>query len=327
MKLRCTQCGGHLHIRENECECAQCARTYRAPDGIVILQERANTDLRIGTELLDIHDLVHRRRYFGATIESNVEYHARVHSVQFVDFHVELLRPHLEAATVLDLGCGQLTYANIVPQSTVRALYGIDLSLESLRIAKRNFAGHYPLTLAQHGVLNVPCESGAFDAVISSEVLEHLDDPMQHLHEAHRLCRSGGFFSLSTPCSSMYLYPHNFLLLLRHPLGGRIWLKKLNAHRHWREALTWHPALRPSVLRAWLGAAGFEVVRHETRLWYYHTPLRIMWRLFSLLERMGMRSAGAIFRRYLAATDKLLSLNVPVLKWAGIRQFVLCRKP
>jgi SAM-dependent methyltransferase len=291
------------------------------------MEEPAGVDLRIGRTLLNVHELMNDRKYFGARITSDVEYHARLHSLTFVAFHAELLTPYLDGSIVADLGCGQLPYINAFPDSKIKTFYGLDLSRESLIIAARNFKRRFPLILAQHGVKNTPFGDETVDAVISSEVLEHLDDPAAHLREAHRICRPGGHFCLSTPCASMYLYPHNVLPLLMNPKRIGTWLRMMSAHQHWEEALSWHPGLRPAALSQWLEEAGFSVIRHETRLWYYHTPIRLVWRLFSLLERLGMGSSGTIFEKYLKLTNRVLALGIPLLKWCGIRQFALCLKP
>jgi hypothetical protein len=100
----------------------------------------------------------------------------------------------------------------------------------------------------------------------------------------------------------------------------------LNPQNHWAEALSWHPALRPAVLRRWMERAGFRVLRHETRLWYYGSYLRPAWRTFQALERAGWSDAGRSFRRYLRWSDRILGFRLPVLRWAGTRQFILCEK-
>jgi SAM-dependent methyltransferase len=320
--LRCALCKGTLTSGPDSADCTACGQTYAVRDGILVMQEPDEIDLRIGTQLLDIHAFRSERRFFDRTVESDVEYAARLHSLDFPNLHAHWLAPHVENAVVVDLGCGQLPYINEFPDS-LAGFIGLDLSGESLHVARRNFCRSFPLTLVQHGIADVPLADGCADAVVSSEVIEHLDDPHAYLREAQRLCRRGGLLSLSTPCASMYCYPHNVRLLVRNPSS---WWKLMNPQQCWSEALAWHPALRPAVLRRWVRTAGFDVVRHETRLWYYHTPLRPEWRLFEWLERRGLTSAGAWFGRCLRSADRLLAGNVPMVKWLGIRQFVLARK-
>ena len=208
----------------------------------------------------------------------------------------------------------------------IKAYYAFDLSRESLDIADSNYRGSFPLHLVQCGGTRIPLPNSSVDAIVSSEVIEHLDRPLEYLQEIHRICKTRGYLSISTPCTSIYLYPHNFLGLLKNPLSVTQWWRQLSAHKEWKAALSWHPALRPRIFRLWLEKAGFDIMRHETRLWYYGTPWQPAWRFFKWLEYIGAKSAGAIFKSYIKMIDSLLSLPIPIFRWAGIRQFALCQK-
>jgi ubiquinone/menaquinone biosynthesis C-methylase UbiE len=172
-------------------------------------------------------------------------------------------------------------------------------------------------------VKNIPFQDASVDMVVSSEVLEHLDHPYHYLREIYRVMKSGGYLSLSTPCVSMYCYPHNLIYMATQPVN---WVRKLNGHKYWKQALHWHPGLRPRILRKWMEEAGFSILDHVTRLWFYHTPIRMMWRLFSIIETMGTPHAGHIFQKYLEMMDKFLGSRIPIVNKVGIRQFILCRK-
>jgi ubiquinone/menaquinone biosynthesis C-methylase UbiE len=266
--------------------------------------------------------LRNERKYYGSYIKSDVEYAVRLHSINFLNFHAEALSPHFSDSIILDLGCGQLPYINSFPEDEIKAFFGLDLSMQSLMIASRNFNGKFPLILVKHGVENIPFRNSSFDIVISSEVLEHLDNPKGYLKEIYRVLKGGGYLSLSTPCASINFYPYNLLLMAIRPF---IWYKSVNCHNYWREALSWHPGLRPSILRKWVSEVGFTIERHETRL-IYQTPFRLMWRLFSLIEKLGIFPAGNFISKYLKSMDTLLAFNIPIIKWFGIRQFILCQK-
>jgi ubiquinone/menaquinone biosynthesis C-methylase UbiE len=287
------------------------------------MEEKEGTDLRIGEHLLDLYELRNKRKYYGSYIKSDVEYAARLYSVNFSNFHADLLSPYLSDSIILDLGCGQLPYVESFSETKVKGFYGVDLSLESLKIARRNFNKAFPLFLIKYGVKNIPFRDASVDIAVSSEVIEHIDHPYDYLKEIYRVMRKGGYLSLSTPCASMYLYPHNLLYMATKPFN---WVQKLNGHKHWKEALHWHPGLRPKILRKWLEETGFSILRHVTRLWFYHTPVRLMWRLFSIIEKIGIPYSSDIFFKYLRMMDRLLSSSIPIVNKAGIRQFILCRK-
>jgi SAM-dependent methyltransferase len=324
--LACIDCRGDLSTDETVWVCRACGRVYTVEDGVLVVDRPEGVDLRIGDRLLDLHALRDEGRYYGDPIPSAVERAARVQSVAFADLHARLLGPHLAGAVVADLGCGQLPYAGAFAGRGIREYYAIDLSPESLAMAAQRRPADLPVRFVQSALYRVPLRSGSVDVVVSSETLEHLSDPMAYLAEIHRVCRPGGHLSLSTPCSSMYLFPHVFIGLLRHPGRVRDWWRWMHADTCWKDALSWHPALRPSVLRAWMERAGFRVLRHVTRLWHFATRLRPAWRLFAALERMGVDRAGPWFGGYLRTIDRILEHPIPVLRWAGTRQFVLCER-
>ncbi len=322
--LSCKVCGSPLAKKPDRYLCTHCSKAYPVREGIILMEEKnEEIDLRIGNNLLDLYELENGRKYYGSYVRSDVEYVARLHSIHFPNFHAKLLSPYLSNSIILDLGCGQLPYIGSFPENNVREFYGVDLSLESLKIARRNFKGAFPLILVRYGVKNIPFRDASVDMVVSSEVLEHLDYPHHYLREIYRVMKRGGYLSLSTPCASMYWYPHNLLYMAIKPVG---WVKKLNSHKYWKEALDWHPGLRSSVLKKWIEDAGFSIVLQTTRLWYYHTPIRMMWRLFFIIEKIGIPYAGNIFHKYLKLTDKLIDSGIPIVNKVGIRQFVLCRK-
>ena len=60
----------------------------------------------------------------------------------------------------------------------------------------------------------VPLEDGSVDAILSTQVLEHVADVQGYLREAHRLLRPGGVMFCST---------HGAFILHRHPTDFRRW--------------------------------------------------------------------------------------------------------
>lgn len=60
-------------------------------------------------------------------------------------------------------------------------------------------------------ISNIPVESGSFDAVMCTEVLEHVPDPVSALTELHRVLRPGGFLLLTAPfCSLTHFSPYHY---------------------------------------------------------------------------------------------------------------------
>lgn len=105
-----------------------------------------------------------------------------------------------EYAKILEVGCGlgYLTYAlaregyNIV---------GLEISETAVANARMNFGDHFICSdLFQFAQLN----SGSFDMVILTEVLEHVENPMDFLVAILKLLKSGGKAIITSPNKSIY---------------------------------------------------------------------------------------------------------------------------
>lgn len=93
-------------------------------------------------------------------------------------------------ATVVDLGCADLPY---------RDVFG---SVEYVAV---DLPGNPQATVELRPDGTVPLADGAADAVLSTQVLEHVADPSLYLAECARLLRPGGHLLLTTH-GIMYLH-------------------------------------------------------------------------------------------------------------------------
>lgn len=58
-------------------------------------------------------------------------------------------------------------------------------------------------------IVSIPAESGSFDAILCTEVLEHLPDPIAAVKELTRLLRPGGILLITAPfCSFTHFSPY-----------------------------------------------------------------------------------------------------------------------
>jgi SAM-dependent methyltransferase len=145
-------------------------------------------------------------------------------------YHVRMLPLRLEALShalrveagsrVLDYGCGVVAYRHFFPAD--------------VQYAAADLPGnpHASLLLEPDGT--VPAPDASFDAVMSTQVLEHVTDPALYLSECFRVLRPGGRMLLSTHGTFVY-----------HP----------DPDDYWR----WTCAGLQKAVRD----AGFEVVRFE----------------------------------------------------------------
>lgn len=123
-------------------------------------------------------------------------------------------------ASVLDYGCAELPYRHFFA--------------ESVEYLAADLPGNPHATLAINPDGTVPVPDASVDAVLSTQVLEHVEDPRLYLTECHRVLRPGGRMLLST---------HGFMPY--HPDPVDLW--------RWTSA-----GLREEVSRA-----GLDVVRFE----------------------------------------------------------------
>jgi SAM-dependent methyltransferase len=92
------------------------------------------------------------------------------------------LRP-ADAARVLDYGCGGSPY---------RFLFGDCL------YHRADLAGGDALDFAYGPEAKLPPEASGYDCVLSTQVLEHVEDPAAYLEECRRVLRPGGQLILTT---------------------------------------------------------------------------------------------------------------------------------
>jgi SAM-dependent methyltransferase len=100
---------------------------------------------------------------------------------------------------ILDVPCGRGFYLNMLRYATDATLVGADLDWDVLRKAYHN-AAHLPdVTIQAASIYRLPYPANTFDAVILSEVLEHLDDDVAGLREAYRVLKPGGVVVITVP--------------------------------------------------------------------------------------------------------------------------------
>jgi SAM-dependent methyltransferase len=100
------------------------------------------------------------------------------------------LRPEM---VLYDVGCGTKPFKDFL-KDRVQKHIGIDIDDGFYAPEHIDLVGSAD---------NLPVDAASGDAVLSSQVLEHLQDPVASIREAHRALKPGGYFFLSCP----FLYP------------------------------------------------------------------------------------------------------------------------
>ena len=99
-------------------------------------------------------------------------------------------------ARVLDMGAGSCPYRPLFAHCLYQTQDFAGLGDEQLR------HGSYGAIDYRCDIANVPVKDGEFDAVLCTEVLEHVREPIKSVQEMARILTSGGRLMLTAPLGS-----------------------------------------------------------------------------------------------------------------------------
>jgi SAM-dependent methyltransferase len=102
-------------------------------------------------------------------------------------------------ARLLDVGSGTGSNVRMCRDRGLGRCIGLDLSVPALEYSKGKGLDAVAAADANH----IPARSGAFDAVLATDVIEHLDDDDAALRELARVCAPGGILLVTVPAFPM----------------------------------------------------------------------------------------------------------------------------
>lgn len=112
----------------------------------------------------------------------------------------------LNISSILDAGCGEgFTLENLRAGSIGKTYEGIDFLKTAIDLGHKI---HPQITLKQASIYKLPYKDNSFDLVLSTEVLEHLEDPKIALKEIFRVSKK--YVLLSVPNEPIFM-GSNFL--------------------------------------------------------------------------------------------------------------------
>jgi len=129
----------------------------------------------------------------GGLWPSYLEFMAWIQNTEPYIFNI-LKRIDWVGKCVVEVGCGQGTTANYLPQYGAQ-VYGLDMSFESIQSARfgARELGHMNRTrFLQADAERLPLPGGFFDLALSIGVLHHTVDTARGVREIHRLLKPGG---------------------------------------------------------------------------------------------------------------------------------------
>lgn len=162
---------------------------------------------------------------------------------------------------VVDVGCGEGGLAALLAQAGLHVT-----GVEPAEYLRARFTDRLrpidPESFVVDGLADaLPFADGELDAIVMTEVLEHVPDPKAALIELHRVLRRGGVLCFSVPTSYTELV---------------FW----RLHPDYAENATHERIFTRPELERLIGLAGFEVIRWEGRnflpavSWVFHAVLR-----------------------------------------------------
>lgn len=158
-----------------------------------------------------------------ADLRSATAWHRYSHHIRTLPARLEALAPELgvrDGDRILDYGCADVPYRSFFPRGAEYVAADLEGNPNATLILRRDGT--------------IPAPDASFDALLSTQVLEHVTDPARYLAEAVRVLRPGGRLLLSTHGTFVY-----------HPDPIDLWRWTCAGLRHVVEQ------------------AGFEVVRFE----------------------------------------------------------------
>ncbi len=102
------------------------------------------------------------------------------------------------ARTVLDVACGT-GYGSALLARQAHHVVGVDISAETIEYARALYAPETNLEFRQAECAALPFPDATFDAIVSFETIEHIQEQAQFLDEVRRVLRPDGLFVLSSP--------------------------------------------------------------------------------------------------------------------------------
>ena len=159
---------------------------------------------------------------------------------------------------VLDVGCGGGYVSLALAESGDYHVTGLDMSSSSIAeatmMAREKQLSHR-VEFVQGSLYELPFGDGEFDAVVISDVLEHLLDLRRAVNEIHRVLRPGGVLVFDTIART----PYSYLFLWFGPQ------KLFNVLP--KDAHDWRMFIQPSEMEALLQESGFDISKSQIRPW------------------------------------------------------------
>ena len=105
---------------------------------------------------------------------------------------------------LLDIGCGVGKVAFLAAEKGFEVT-GVEIEEKAAKLAEKNLKRYGSKTRIITGdILKIKLKENYFDAVVCSEVIEHVNNPQQIINRIFKLLKKGGLLVLTTPHNQKY---------------------------------------------------------------------------------------------------------------------------
>lgn len=114
----------------------------------------------------------------------------------------QLACAYVNGRKVLDAACGTGYGSYMLSEAGAAEVTGVDISPDSIAGAMETYRSEN-ISFRQGDINKLPFADGSFDAVISFETIEHIENGRTWIAESARLLKPNGIFIVSTPNRSV----------------------------------------------------------------------------------------------------------------------------
>ena len=197
----CVVCRGELNIEQNTATCKKCNQHYQILNDVFVCMPNKTATIKIKNEIRNIIVKDHEKQ--GSASEEIYDNLAKNYPENIIVFkNIEgLLRREFivkrfltkEKGTLLDFGCNDGHYLFLYKNGKQ---YGLDIAKTFLdKIVNE----HPEIICVQNNGKVLPFKENFFDLILCTEVLEHIDFPLELLKEFYKVLKKGGKICITTP--------------------------------------------------------------------------------------------------------------------------------
>ena len=141
-------------------------------------------------------------RIIPGTYESREEYLLYLRHIFAYEFAKDQISKN---SSVLEMGCGE-GYGTSLLSAQVTEITGLDVDENAVNHAQNKY-GSSNCKFTWYDGRKIPFQDNSFDAVISFQVIEHVQDDKNFVAEIYRVLKNKGIFIVTTPNSTLRLKP------------------------------------------------------------------------------------------------------------------------